>query len=127
MVHKTYYSQKHWLTFSVTPSSDEEVCVLNVRLGAVTPFPKQVSLVFPVLPQAPLGGSWPPTDALNANPYLFHLPAVGVLAKFVNKSAAVDSLQDLPLVVIPEGEAEGQFRRNVRSTASPGLCGAPTH
>lgn len=66
--------------------------------------------MFPVLRQPPLVGTWPPTDALHANPYLFHLPAVGVFAKFVNKSAAVDSFQDLPLVVIPGGKNIGSVQ-----------------
>lgn len=61
-----------------------------------------------------LVGTTSPNGALHANTYLFHLPAVGVFPKFVDKSATVDSFQDLPLVVIPDGEAEGQFKRLYR-------------
>lgn len=82
----------------------KEVSVLNITLGAVRLFSRQASQVFPVPEQPLLVFTSSATDALNAYTYLFNLPATGVFPKFVNKPAAVNSFQDLPLIVVPERE-----------------------
>lgn len=42
-------------------------------------------------------------QASHSHANLLNLPATRVLPEFVNKPPAVDTLQDFPLIVIPEG------------------------
>lgn len=106
LVHKTYYSQKHWLTFSATPSFEEEVSVLKhqgqrgfLSQWATLPICNSST---PTLTSC-LVSTQTASDASNAHANLLSLPAAGVLSKLVHEPSPIDPFQDLPLVVIPKG------------------------
>lgn len=64
------------------------------------------------------------TNVLHSHTNLLNLPATGVFSKLVYKPPAIDSLQNLPLIVIPAGGEVSVTWSSAHSMWSPSSSGA---